>query len=248
MRNNKTPAVALVCLQAQHVAGLPAAAEGRQVLLRLLQQQQVAAATCREGVAAFHDRVLLLDCAPVGSMDMGDLAVAVAVTVGDTARAAVVDVNLAEQLRRPSPRVLRFVLGGSAAGAVLCLTLHHRRLMARRRGCTAALLSCLRMSPPPAPEEARGNGMDDDDDESSSGFITIDKGTISRRRPPSDTLVTSDDDEGPSPTSVSVKEEEDSNKVVEDEFLAMLMLEVEGDALELDLDALIEDAGRLPFP
>jgi len=247
MRNNKTPALALVCLQAQHVAGLPAAAEGRQVLLRLLQQQQVAAATCREGVAAFHDQVLLLDCAPVGSMDMGDLAVAVAVTVGDTARAAVVDVNLAEQLRRPSPRVLRFVLGGSAAGAVLCLTLHHRQLMARRSGCTAALLSCLRMSPPPAPEEARGNGMDDDDDES-SGFITIDKGTISRRRPPSDTLVTTDDDEGPSPTSVSVKEEEDSNKVVEDEFLAMLMLEVEGDALELDLDALIKDAGRLPFP
>ncbi|PUZ58923.1 hypothetical protein GQ55_4G000800 [Panicum hallii var. hallii] len=250
MRNNKVVAVAVACLQAQHVAGLPAAAEGRQVLLRLLQQQQVAAAaaaaaTCRGGVAAFHDQVLLLDCAPVSSMDS---AVAIAVTVDDT-RAAV-DVNLAEQLRRPSPRVLRFVLGGGAgtstAGAVLCLTLHHR-LMTRRRsagGCTAALLSCLRVSLAPAPggppEEAGGNGMDDD--EESSGFITIEKGTISRRRPPSDNLVTTDD-EGPS----SVKEED--SKVV-DAFLAML----EGDGL--DLDALIKDAeaelagptGRCPRP
>ncbi|RLN11767.1 hypothetical protein C2845_PM09G24620 [Panicum miliaceum] len=241
--------MALVCVQAQHVAGLPAAAEDRQVLLCLIQQQQVAAvaaATCRGGVAAFHDQVLLLDCAPVSSSVSS--AVAVAVTVDDT-RAAV-DVNLAEQLRRPSPRVVRFVLGGGAgtstAGAVLCLTLHHR-LMTRRRsagGCTAALLSCLQVSLPPAPggppEEAGGNGMDDDDE--SSGFITIEKGTISRRRPPSDNLVTTDD-EGPS----SVKEED--SKVV-DAFLAML----EGDGL--DLDALIKDAeaelagppGRCPRP
>jgi len=248
MRNStKKTAALVVCLQAQHVAGLPAAAEGRQVLLRLLQQQQAAAAaaTCREGVAAFHDQVLLLDCAPVSSMD--DLAVAVAVTVDDSTRAAAaVDVNLAEQLRRPSPRVLRFVLGGGAgrtstAGAVLCLTLHHRRLMTRRRsgsavgGCTAALLSCLRASLPPAPggppEEAGGNGVDDDDDES-SGFITIEKGTISRRRPPSDNLVTTDDEQGP--TSATVKEEDSK---VENEFLAML--ELEGD--DLDLDALIKD-------
>ncbi|TKW23638.1 hypothetical protein SEVIR_4G304600v4 [Setaria viridis] len=244
---HKAAAVVVVCLQAQHVAGLPAAAEGRQVLLRLFQQPATravaaAAAVCGEGgVAAFHDQVLLLDCAPPVSSIVG-----VAVTVDDDGRrqhgsAAAVDVNLAEQLRRPSPRVLSFVIGG---GAVLSLTLHHRLVAQRRRrhsvsgcNCMAAdlLLSCLRVplptGGPPPPAAGGGVGVGhhhDDESSSSSGFITIEKGTISisRQRPPSDNMLTTDD-EG---------EEEDIRKV-EDEFLAML----NADDL-LDLDALIKDA------
>lgn len=216
----------MVCLQAQHVAGLPAAAEGRQVLLRLVQQpaaatRAVAAAVCRGGVAAFHDQVILLDVVSRSSSSI----VGVAVTVDDDgSAAAAVDVNLAEQLRRPgpSPRVLSFVIG---SGAVLSLTLHHRLVVVRRHhsagcncNCMAAdlLLSCLRGVPTGGGPPPTDVGHRDDDESSSSssgsGFITIEeKGTIpiSRRRPPSDNMLTTDD------------EEEDGRKV-EDEFLAML--------------------------
>ncbi|KAL6873507.1 hypothetical protein ACP4OV_013589 [Aristida adscensionis] len=282
----KTPrpekAVAVACLQAQHVAGLPAAAEGRHVLLHLVQQQQVettaealaaAAARCTGGVAAFHDQVILLHCAPAHAPAAVDVAVTVSprsdhrdshttATLGvpddhrrqrvaaPSTAAATVRVDLAEQLRRPSPSVLTFVLGGggATAGAVLSLTLHHRLIARSNRRHSCCLprppapplpdlrLNCLRMRmPPDTPPRARKE--DDDGDHgssssSSSGFITIEKGTISRRRPPSDNLLATADDEGEGkpgkpPTTVTttaLAEEEldvDSSKVVA-EFLAIL--------------------------
>ncbi|CAL4966210.1 unnamed protein product [Urochloa decumbens] len=229
----------VVCLQAQHVAGLPAAAEGRQVLLRLLTAPIPSAAAagaaavsvCRGGAAAFHDQVLLLDL-----VDCSGSMVTVAVTVGDTDEASaaaadttVVDVHLAvaEQLRRPSPNVLTFVLGGDAtAGAVLSLALHHRLVVVthqRRHRCMMMLMSCLRVAPPPAAAH-HSEESSLEDSSSSSGFITIEKGTIhisGGRRPPSDNLLTTDDDD-------------DDHRKVEDEFLAML------DHAD-DLDALIKD-------
>ncbi|OEL25987.1 hypothetical protein BAE44_0012993 [Dichanthelium oligosanthes] len=260
----RNKAVAVVCLQAQHVAGLPAAAEGRQVLLRLVQQPHqpaaAAAAMCRAGMAAFHDQVLLLHCAPVSSMDAVVVAVAVTVDGSRQHDTTAVEVNLAEQLRRPSPSVLSLVLSGAAAtttsGAVLSLTLHHRQLIARpephRRycACMAAdmLLSCLRVPLPPRPPPAAAedeNGLDYGDD--SSGFITIEKGAISRRRPPSDNLpTTTDDDEAEAdggmkkPSVMSWRWSSLNSSKVEEEFLAML--DDGGDDL-LNLDALVEDAG-----
>ncbi|CAL5040668.1 unnamed protein product [Urochloa decumbens] len=225
--------VVVVCLQAQHVAGLPAVAEGRQVLLRLTAAYSSSAAAavsvCRGGVAAFHDQALLLDLVDCSGSSM----VAVEVTVGDdtadtTAAAAdttVVDVHLAEeQLRRPSPNVnvLTFMLGGTrtTAGAVLSLALHHRLLVVTRRRCSCMmmLMSCLCLPPPPA------HHSEESSEDSSSGFITIEKGTIhisaGGRRPPSDNLLTTDDDD---------------DRKVEDEFLAML------DHAD-DLDAVTKDA------
>ncbi|CAL5056841.1 unnamed protein product [Urochloa decumbens] len=230
------PGPVVVCLQAQHVAGLPAVAEGRQVLLRLTTAYSSSAAAavsvCRGGVAAFHDQVLLLDLVDCSGSSM----VAVDVTVGDTADTTaaaayttVVDVHLAEeQLRRPSPNVnvLTFVLGGTrtTAGAVLSLALHHRLLVVTRRRCSCMmmLMCCLCLPPPPAAHHSEESSED-----SSSGFITIEKGTIhisaGGRRPPSDNLLTTDDDE------------DDDDRKVEDEFLAML-----GHAD--DLDAVTKDA------
>ncbi|KAL6603382.1 hypothetical protein ACP70R_043743 [Stipagrostis hirtigluma subsp. patula] len=261
----ETKAVALLCLQAQHVAGLPAAAEGRRVLLHLVQQQQqvetteAAAARCTGGVAAFHDQVILLHCAPLHSVS----SVVVAVSCrhdryDDTTdrTGAAVRVDLTEQLRRPSPSALTFVLtGGATAGAVLSLTLHHRLISRPNRRCSACLplpdrlLGCLRMRTRPGPMTAPAAKEEEDEDDghesSSSGFITIEKGTISRRRPPSDNLLTTDDDEGedkPTMRAMALAEEKlqldvDSIKV-ENEFLAML----EADHHDFDLDTLIKDA------
>ncbi|CAN6200395.1 unnamed protein product [Urochloa humidicola] len=207
----------VVCLQAQHVAGLPAAAEGRQVLLRLTAPGAAAAAVCRGGVAAFHGQVLLLDL-----LDCSGSILSVAVTVGDTASAsaaAVVHLHLhlaeQEQLRRPSPDVLTLVLGGAAdttAGAVLSLALHHSHMLViprRRRRCSC-MMSCLLPTVDDSSLSA-AHHRHDGASSSSSGFITIEKqGTIhisAGRHPPSDNLLTDDDD--------------DHDKV-EDEFLAML--------------------------
>ncbi|KAK3131363.1 hypothetical protein QOZ80_6BG0505410 [Eleusine coracana subsp. coracana] len=230
---------ALVCLQAKHVAGLPAAAEGRQILLRLLHQQlqqeeveeTAAAARCHAGVAAFHDQALLLHCAPVDAMITS--TVSFHLHNHDSTRVATGIIDLAAQLRRPSPSVLSFVLG---AGAVLSLTLHHR-LLVPRSSCSCLIipglmLNCLRMVPTHPPVVTQeGNSQ------SSSSFITIEKGTISRHRPPSDNLLITDDDEGDNsgmPTTTMALEEE---LEVEDEFLAKL----EADHHSYDLDALIKD-------
>ncbi|KAK3134657.1 hypothetical protein QOZ80_6AG0551820 [Eleusine coracana subsp. coracana] len=233
--------MALVCLQAKHVAGLPAAAEGRQILLRLLHQQlqqeeeeeeTAAAARCQAGVASFHDQVLLLHCAPVDAMITS--TVSFHLHNHDSTRVATGIIDLAAQLRRPSPSVLSFVLG---AGAVLSLTLHHR-LLVPRSSCSCLIipglmLNCLRMMVPTHPPAV----TQEDNSQSSSCFITIEKGTISRRRPPSDNLLTTDDDEGDDiskPTTMMALEEEQE---VEDEFLAKL----EAEHHSCDLDALIKD-------
>jgi hypothetical protein len=296
------------------VAGLPDAAEGRHIQLSIVTTSTpapaTAAAVCRAGVADFHRQVLLLHCAPVNTIH----AVTVTMLLG-TATAcndhqhpaaaapvviASVNVDLVEQLCRPSPSVLSFVLGVSgsrrtrttttataaAASAVLSLTLHHRLLVitTTRTGCSSLLRSCLRVPlaagccPPvlrttttkqnhrqhhQGPAEAAtadDDGGDDDGDSSSSGFITIEKGTISRRRPPSDYLLTTTDDNevegskrppGPGPAATatncgwSLSSLDDDTKV-ENDFLAMLMLQEDHDDDHHDLvdqlDALIKDA------
>lgn len=268
-------ALAMLCLQAQQVAGLPDAAEGRRI--QLSATCTVAAAVCRAGVADFHGQVLLLHCATVNSID----AVAVAVTVTmdndictDPAAAArviaTVNLDLAGQLRRPSPVVLR--VGGGTVGAMLSLTLHHRLMVTTitgtgtGTGCSlwvplAAAGCCL-----PVPglrtttrqrrqrqHGRRPDTADADCSSSSSGFITIEKGTISRRRPPSDYLLTTDDDErdgheqqaaGLPPTTTTPtccwSLDDDDDTKVEDDFLAMLVLEYDDDVDQLD--ALIKDA------
>lgn len=260
----------MLCLQAQQVAGLPDAAEGRRI--QLSTTCTLAAAVCRAGVADFHGQVLLLHCATVNSID----AVAVTVTMDDTftdpaaaARIiATVNLDLAGQLRRPSPVVLR--VGGGAVGAMLSLTLHHRLMVTTitGTGCSlwvplAAAGCCL---PVPVPglrtttrqrrqrqHGRRPDTADADCSSSSSGFITIEKGTISRRRPPSDYLLTTDDDErdgheqqaaGLPPTTTTPtccwSLDDDDDTKVEDDFLAMLVLEYDDDVDQLD--ALIKDA------
>jgi hypothetical protein len=207
--------VALVCLQAQRVAGLPAAAEGCQILLHLLQQQEqqtTVEARCRAGVADFHDQVLLLHCAPVDRMASVAVTFSFHLHNHHHHRGCI---DLTAQLHRPSPSVLSFVLGG----AVLSLTLHHRLITRRRRfACLPLpsipdllLLNCLR---------TLVTTDDDGQQSSSSGFITTEKGTISRRRPPSDNLLTTDDegDGGKPPSPVALAEELE----VENEFLARL--------------------------
>ncbi|CAD6342974.1 unnamed protein product [Miscanthus lutarioriparius] len=287
-------AVAMLCLQAQQVAALPDATEGRRIQLSTTctPAPAPAAAVCRAGVADFHRQVLLLHCAPVNSIDAVAVTVTMAATCNDQQHPAAariiasVNVDLAEQLRRPcpSPSVLSFVLGvggttatttAAVAGAVLSLTLHHRRLVTTTGTGCSLLRSCLRLPLPlagccppvlrttmkhnrqhqgPAEVADDGGDGDGDGDSSSSGFITIEKGTISRRRPPSDYLLTTDDDEvdgkrppgAPTTTTTccwSLSSLDDDTKV-ENDFLAMLMLEDDDDDDDLvdQLDALIKDA------
>lgn len=227
----------LVCLQARHVSGLPASAEGHQILVRLLHQEQETAAAARceaGGVASFHDQVLLLHCAPVNSAALITVSFHLHNHEEASASASRV-IDLTAQLHHPSPSVLSFVLGG-AGTAVLSLTLHHRLIRpATHSYCLPLPIpDCLRKTMT-RPMETEHNKDYGDDDQSSSGFITIEKGTISRRHPPSDNLLTTDDDEGDNGKhTVALAEELE----VEDEFLAKL----EADDYHLHLDALIKDA------
>ncbi|KAF0910131.1 hypothetical protein E2562_001353, partial [Oryza meyeriana var. granulata] len=154
-----------VCLQAQRVAGLPLALDGRpvEVECRLLDGGALgcAIASSAAGVADFHDRaVLLLHCGPLASSCCFTLSIS---AHHHTHLLGTLSLDLSDlHLHcRPSPIALRFAL---AHGALLTLALHDRRvaLHPHPRSCCCFFHF----------HHHHQRALDDD---GSAGFITIDK-------------------------------------------------------------------------
>uniref|UniRef100_A0ACD5WSB8 Uncharacterized protein n=1 Tax=Avena sativa TaxID=4498 RepID=A0ACD5WSB8_AVESA len=225
-------AAAVVCLQAQRVTGLAGSVHQVDLGCHLRHphldadpepEGRASASVSSEGVADFHNQVLLLHCALAS---FGVVTVSLSLLSDDSPRPRrrhrqqqyYLEVDLGAEQRQG-------VLSFPIAGAVLTLAIHRKLLP-----LPAATTPCL---PLPACCRRRSHHQHrhgyDSEDESSDGFIVIEK---QYRRPPSDNLPTSDGDED------TMKLELDR---VEDEFLAMLELAETADG-RIDLDMLVRDA------
>jgi hypothetical protein len=234
-------AAAVVCLQAQHVTGLPASVHQVDLGCHLHHPHHLevdaggdepavlaSARVSGGGVADFQNQVLLLHCALASSVVV---TVSLSLLSDDDFRRPrrqhrqqqYLELDLGAEQR---PGVLSFQL---TAGAVLTLALHRKLLPPPATTTTPCLPlpACCRRH---RRHRQRRQGYDSSD-ESSGGFIVIEKRC---RRPPSDNLLTTDDDDDQDAMKLELDR-------VEDEFLAMLELAETADT-RLDLDMLVRDA------
>ncbi|KAI4970277.1 hypothetical protein ZWY2020_001191 [Hordeum vulgare] len=246
---DSTMVVAVVCLQAQRVAGMPASVGQVELTCRLLQHplddlgddgvddyhgaraaQRASASVSGGGGGDFHSQVLLLHC---GAITPSLKAVLTVSLRRPGQRHHHQQQHLEVHLGAERPGVLTYPLTGAAAGALLTLVLHRKLLSlppsATATRCCLPLPACCR-------QRRWGNNTNkshnhhhhhhqqhgiqyDSGDESSAGFIVIEK---ELRQPPSESLPTTAADGNIEQENMKLDQEELDR--VEDEFLAMLEL------------------------
>ncbi|XBI40861.1 hypothetical protein VPH35_125399 [Triticum aestivum] len=169
-----TMAVAVVCLQAQRVAGLPASVGQIELTCRLVQHPphvhplddleddgddgvgdyhearaaQRASASVSGGSGDFHSQVILLHCGTITASFKAVLTVSLALRHPGQRHHQQQQQHLQVHLGDERPGVLTYPLTGAAAGALLTLALHRKLLSlpppATAIGCCLPLPACCR--------------------------------------------------------------------------------------------------------
>lgn len=257
--------VAVVCLQAQRVAGLPASVGGIELTCRLVQHPphvhplddddddgdgvddyhearaaQRASASVSGGTGDFGSQVLLLHC---GAITPSLKAVLTVSLRHPGRRHHHHQQHLQVHLGAEQPGVLTYPLTGAAAGALLTLALHRKLISlpapATATGCCLPLPACCR-------QQRRGNNTNNSHNQQQQQHgIQYDSGDESSAgfiviekeltRPPSESLATTTADGNIDQDNMKLDQEELDR--VEDEFLAMLELSADTTTcVDFDLD------------